>query len=211
MYVADDRGIVVRDLASGQEVRLGNAPKGTIWGAWFSPDCKGVAALPERGDVPVWRIDRPAAPEFHLKGHTGHVQWLDYTADDGWRPAAPTAPCASGARPVGIAVMRGHGTRSRPWCLRRRDPGPQHERRRDPAPLGRAEGAQRRTSVRRGQAQGRRAEQRWEDRDLDEGDMVRVYRCEICGSVDQVRALALSKSPRPLNEAEQRQFRAAAG
>ena len=214
VYVADDRGIVVRDLASGQEVRLGNAPKGTIWGAWFSPDGKRVAALPERGDVPVWRIDRPAAPEFHLKGHTGHVQWLDYTAD-GRMATGGADRTVRVWSPTGrqIAVMRGHedevttvvfsddGTRvlstSDDGTLRLWDAQTGAQL----AVLQSEEGKLKDVAL---SSDGKIAT-------LDEGDMVRVYRCEICGSVDQVRALALSKSPRPLSEAEQRQFRAAAG
>jgi WD40 repeat protein len=45
---------------------------------------------------------------------------------------------------------------------------------------------------------------------LDANDVVRVFRCEICGSLEEVRALALSRAPRPLSAGERRQFLAAA-
>jgi hypothetical protein len=43
------------------------------------------------------------------------------------------------------------------------------------------------------------------------GEVVRVFSCEICGSLDRVRALALSRSPRQLSAKERDQFLAAAG
>jgi WD40 repeat protein len=46
---------------------------------------------------------------------------------------------------------------------------------------------------------------------LGAGEVVRVFSCDVCGGLEQVRALALSRSPRPLSAEERRQFLAAAG
>jgi len=45
---------------------------------------------------------------------------------------------------------------------------------------------------------------------LGRGDVVRVFPCDVCGSLERVRALALSRSPRQLTENERKQFLAAA-
>jgi WD40 repeat protein len=46
---------------------------------------------------------------------------------------------------------------------------------------------------------------------LGKGEVVHVFKCDVCGSLEQVRALALSRAPRPLTARERRQFLAAAG
>jgi hypothetical protein len=43
------------------------------------------------------------------------------------------------------------------------------------------------------------------------GEVVRIFRCEVCGSLDEVRALARSRAPRPLNAEERKRFLAVAG
>jgi WD40 repeat protein len=45
---------------------------------------------------------------------------------------------------------------------------------------------------------------------LGKGEVVRVFPCDICGSLDRVRSLALSRSPRTLSAEERKQFLAAA-
>jgi WD40 repeat protein len=45
---------------------------------------------------------------------------------------------------------------------------------------------------------------------LGRGEVVRVFPCDVCGSIDRVRALALSRSPRPLTPEEREQFLTAA-
>ena len=44
---------------------------------------------------------------------------------------------------------------------------------------------------------------------LGEGEVVRVFECEVCGSLDEVRALARSRVARPLTPEERRRFPAA--
>jgi WD40 repeat protein len=45
---------------------------------------------------------------------------------------------------------------------------------------------------------------------LGKGEVIRVFDCEVCGSLEHVRALALSRSPRQLTADERRQYLAAA-
>jgi hypothetical protein len=46
---------------------------------------------------------------------------------------------------------------------------------------------------------------------LGENGAVHVFRCGVCGSLADVRALALSRHPRQLNAEERQRFLAAAG
>ncbi len=46
---------------------------------------------------------------------------------------------------------------------------------------------------------------------LGKGEVVRVFTCDVCGSIDRVRALALSRAPRSLTARERRQFLDLAG
>jgi len=46
---------------------------------------------------------------------------------------------------------------------------------------------------------------------LGKGEVVRVFQCDVCGSVAQVRARALARSPGRLTGAERRQFPSTAG
>ncbi len=71
VYVDSDGAVVVRDLASGNDVPLKGAPQ-QVYGAVLSPDSKYVLAG-EEGDPIVWRVDRPDSPLTELKGHRGPV------------------------------------------------------------------------------------------------------------------------------------------
>jgi WD40 repeat protein len=46
---------------------------------------------------------------------------------------------------------------------------------------------------------------------LDGNEVVRIGRCEVCGSIAQVRSRARSLRPRALSDAERRRFLAEAG
>ena len=46
---------------------------------------------------------------------------------------------------------------------------------------------------------------------LGKGEVVRVFTCDVCGSLDDVRALARSRAPRPLTARERGQFATDAG
>jgi hypothetical protein len=45
---------------------------------------------------------------------------------------------------------------------------------------------------------------------LSKGEIVRVFKCDVCGSFEQVLALARSRGTRPLSPAEKKEFLAAA-
>ncbi len=46
---------------------------------------------------------------------------------------------------------------------------------------------------------------------LGTGEVIRVFPCDFCGSLNRVRAIALSRSPRQLTPSEKHQFVSAAG
>ena len=72
--------IIVRELASGDEVTLDGGPQ-AVYDAQFSADGQRVAIHPEDGVLRVWRIDRPERPERVLRGHRGNINGLAYGRD----------------------------------------------------------------------------------------------------------------------------------
>ena len=78
---ADGKGaIYVVDLRSRRTVRLGGL-QGVAWDAAFAPDDKHVAAATARGEVLIWDLDHPSTPEQVLTGHHGDINTLDYSSD----------------------------------------------------------------------------------------------------------------------------------
>ena len=213
VYVAAKGRIVVRDLRSGREVTLGDAPE-IVYGAEFSPDGEHVAALPELGDVPVWRIDRPARPDHTLEGHRGHTNELDYGPDGRiatagadrtvrvWDPGGGSAVVLQGHEDeVTTAVFTADGSRvlssSHDGTLRLWDARTGAAL----AVLQSGEGELGDVALSR---DGKIAT-------LSGGRVVQVFPCEVCGSLPQVAEIARSRSPRPLTADERRRFLAAAG
>jgi WD40 repeat protein len=207
VYV-DSRGkIVVRELATGREMTLGGTPK-TVYGAWFSPDGKRVAAIPDR-DILVWRLDRPERPERVLRGHRGPVNELDFSSD-------------------GRIVTAGADRTVRVWTLDGRPPIVMrgHEDEVSTALFtadGRqvlssgADGTLRLFDSRTGVTLAVLPSEEGElydvalSRDgriatLGKGEVVRVSDCDVCGTLERVRALADSRAPRPLTAEERRQY-----
>ena len=212
VYFVDKGRLVVRDLASGHEVKLRGAPE-IAYDARFSPDGKQVAIIPERGDVMVWRVDRPARPEHILQGHRGPVNALAYSRDGRlatagvdrtihiWKPGAGPAVVLRGHEDeVTTVVFTADGTRllssSQDGTLRLWDS-------RTGAALGVLRSDEGELYDVALSGDGKIAT-------LGKGDVVRVFRCDVCGSVEQVRALALSRSPRALTTEERQRFLAAA-
>jgi WD40 repeat protein len=214
VYVADEGGIVVRDLRTGREVKLRGAHgTGLIWGAEFSPDGRHVAALPEKGDVLVWRIDRPTRPEYSLKGHRGRAQELAYGPDGRlvtagadrtvrvWDPGGSPAVVMRGHEDeVTTAVFTDDGSKvlssSKDGTLRLWD---SHTG----APLAVLQSGEGEVSDVALSRDGKIAT-------LTNNAVVQVFECKVCGSLADVRALARSQRPRRLTADEERGFLAAA-
>jgi hypothetical protein len=51
----------------------------------------------------------------------------------------------------------------------------------------------------------------WSVATLGTGETIRVFQCDFCGSLDRVRAIALSRSPRQLTPSEAEQYLSAGG
>jgi WD40 repeat protein/DNA-binding SARP family transcriptional activator/energy-coupling factor transporter ATP-binding protein EcfA2 len=211
IYADAQRGLAIHDLRSGRDLRLGGTPK-DIYDVQISPDDRRAAVATEKGDVVVWRVDRPGKPERIFRGHEGHINALAYSRD-GTIASAGADRTVRVWSPTGAtkAVLRGHedeltsvsfsadGTRvltsssdgtARLWDPRSGDALVVLQAGEDPlydAVLSR----DMRVAT------------------LDKNDVVRVFACEVCGSLEQVQALARSRAPRPLTSAEKKRFLAA--
>ena len=213
VYVDLTGRLVVREVKTGREVRLGGTPK-TVYAAEFSPDGESVVAIPERGGVIVWRVDRPERAQRVLTGHRGHVNELDFTNDGRlvtagsdrtvrvWDLASGKAVVMRGHEDeAGTAVFSPDGTKvlsvSYDGTLRLWDSRTGVAL----AVLKSGEGELYDVAM---SADGKIAT-------LGEDETVRVFDCDVCGSIEQVRSVARSRGPRPLSAEERRQFLAAAG
>jgi WD40 repeat protein len=205
--------LAVRDVRSGQTVRLRGAPVNT-YDVRFSPDGRYAAAGTESGVLYVWRLDHPSAPWRKLRGHRGHINTVDYgatgrivtTGDDRtvrvWEPRSGHQVVLRGHRDeVFSAIFTPDGKR---------------------VLSSSADG-----SVRLWDARGGDALVVLQSGDigvydlsvtkndtiatLDGHEVVRIFRCPVCGSIEQVRALARSLHPRALSEQERRRFLADVG
>jgi WD40 repeat protein/DNA-binding SARP family transcriptional activator len=210
VYADGDGAVVVRDLRSGRQVTLGGTPK-VVWGAEVTPDGKHVVAVPDR-DVLVWRLDGPEKPERTLKGHRGPVLALAFTRGGRMATAGSDGTVrvwdATGRT---TAVLRGHQdevttvlftadgsqvlSTSQDGTLRLFDA---------------STGALLAVLQSAGELYDVALSRDGKIATLGKGDLVRVFRCDVCGSLERVRALALSRHPRPLTPQERRQFLAAA-
>jgi len=212
VYVDGKGSIVVRELASGRELRLGGTPD-VVYGAEFSPDGRQVAGVPER-DVLLWNLDRPDRPERVLEGHRGPVNALDYRSDGRivtagadrtvrvWNPRDGSATVMQGHEDeVTTTVFTPDGAKvlssSQDGTLRLWDA-------RTGVPLAVLQAGAGEVYDMALSRDGRIAT-------LGKGEVVRVFQCDVCGSVAQVRARALARSPGRLTGAERRQFPSTAG
>ena len=200
VYADDESRIVVHDLRSGAETPLGGY-RDQVWDVRFSPDGRHVAAATEKGALVVWDLDRPAKPERVLRGHKGHVATLAYS------PGGGRIATAGEDRTIRVwssrggreTVLRGHEQDLTGVAFTR-------DGRRVLSSSG--DGTVRLWDVRGGEALAV----------LDSGNgplyhlavsadgkigtlgdqVVRVSRCDVCGSVAQLRALARSRATRSL-------------
>jgi len=211
VYVDDTGSVVVRELGSGREVTLGGTPK-TTYAAEVSPDGKHVIVATE-GDLLAWRIDRPARRERALEGHRGPVQALDFSQDGRmvtagadhtvrvWDTAGRTTVVMRGFEDeLTTTLFTDDGAQvlgsSQDGTLRLLD-----------ARTGRVLAV---LNSPEGELYGVTLSRDGKIATLGKGEVVRVFPCDFCGSLERVRALARSRSPRTLTAAEKQQFVAAA-
>jgi WD40 repeat protein/DNA-binding SARP family transcriptional activator len=208
VYVEANGRVAVRDLESGEEATLGGTPK-VVYSALFSPDGQHVAANDGRGDVLIWRQGRWSKPERVVRAHRGDVNTLAYAPDGRivtggtdrtvriWDPRGGAQLVLRGHEDeITTAVVSSDGTRvltsSQDGSLRLWDAHSGAQL----AVLQSGEGEIYDAAM---SSDGKIAT-------LGKGEVVRVFACDVCGSIERVRALALSRAPRSLTARERRQF-----
>jgi WD40 repeat protein len=211
VYSDTKSAIVVLDLESGREVTLRDGLR-PVYDAHFSPDGARVAAIGEKPQVHIWRVDRPDRPEQVLEGHRGNIATLDFSQDGRVATAGSdhtvriTDPSDESA-----VVLQGHTDEVHTATFT-----PDGTRVLSASPDGTLRLWDSRTGVLLAVLQSGQALYDVAVSDagtiatLGLGEIVRVFRCEVCGSLDQVRALAASRGPRPLTAEERRVFLASA-
>ena len=168
----------------------------------FSPDGKHVAALPESGDVLVWRVDRRAARSACSRAIAAMSTRSPTARTAGSSPPGRTGRSASGPRGGAAVVMRGHEDEITTAVFTADgSTGAQLQPGRHAPPLGRAHGRARRGAAVRSGRDGRRRAERGTARSprSAKGEVVRVFECEVLRQPRRRAALARSRAPRPLN------------
>ena len=184
----------------------------TFYDAQVSPDGRRVAPRTGAGKLLVWRLDRPARPERVRAGHHGDVNGSLAPRTAGSSPPAPPRHRPGVGSPgAARVVLRGHTDEVNTA---------------DSASGARVLSVSADGMLRLGRPRRRPARRAWyasgtvndvaHSRDgtiatLGRDAVVRVFKGEVCGSLDQVRALARSRALRLMTPAERQRFVAAAG
>ncbi|MGZ4179283.1 MAG: nSTAND1 domain-containing NTPase [Solirubrobacteraceae bacterium] len=194
---ADAHGaITVQDLRTGRRISLKGAPH-DVWDLAASPDGNHVAAATSIGKVFVWRLDQPDRPERVLPGHDGDINAIAYSPDGQivtagsdrtvqvWNPTTGTRIVLRGHQDeANTAIFASNGPRVlsvssdgtlRLWDARSGDAL---------ALLESGGGPLNDVTIGRG----------WQIATLSGKGVVHVFRCDVCGSLGQVRAVARSRA-----------------
>jgi WD40 repeat protein len=187
--------ITVQDLQTGRSIRLDGGAK-PVWDVSVAPDGQHVAAATANGKLYIWRLDRPWTPERVLAGHHGSINSVSYSPNGTivtagadrtariWNPAKGTPIILRGHTdevvgaaftPNGARVL----TASDDGTLRVWDANSGAQL----AVLQSGGGPLWSLTV---SPDGRIAT-------LSSKGVIRVFTCEVCGSLDQVRAIARAR------------------
>jgi WD40 repeat protein len=209
VYADIARAIAVRDLRSSSESAIGGSP-GDVVDIRISPDGRQVAAVTLNGKLAVWRLDRPTRPERVLEGHRGHINALAYAPDGRIATGGADRTVRVWSPRTGSQVLlRGHTDELTTVVFT-------SDGRRLLSTSN--DGTLRLWDARGGEALAelsfREDDQLWDvalSRDgriatLGKGEVVRVFSCDVCGSFEQVLALARARAPRQLSPEERRRF-----
>jgi WD40 repeat protein len=209
VYVDGLGAIAVRDLPSGRDTKLTGAGE-DVFDAQFSPDGNHVAATTQSGKIPIWRLDHPDKPERVIVSNAGFIYGIAYSRDGRLATAnADRTIRIFDPRGGSQAVLRGHTdevntvqftydgahviSASADGTLRLWD----------------AAGGDALDVLQSGGIFDVAVSRDGRIASAAEDGAVTVFRCTICGGLDQVLAAARSRAPRPLTPAERQRFLAA--
>jgi WD40 repeat protein len=194
---ADAHGAIwVQDLRTGRRILLQGAPH-DVWDVAASPDGNHVAAATSIGKVFVWRLDRPNRPERVLVGHDGDINAIAYSPDGQivtagsdrtvriWNPSTGARIVLHGHQDeANTAIFSSNGSKVlsvssdgtlRLWDARSGDAL---------AVLESGGGPLNDVTIGRG----------WQIATLSGTGVVRVFKCDVCGTLAQVQAVARSRA-----------------
>jgi WD40 repeat protein len=213
-YVDTDGRLAVRNVNSpAKELTLRGAPK-AMSDVKFNADGSRVAVISDTGVTAVWRVDRPNSPERRFRTHNGSDDGFAFAREGRIATAGSDKVVRvwppDGGRPV---VMTGHTLDATDVAFTR-----------DGSKVlsSSFDGTVRLWDARTGNALGviestpralysMRLSTTGKIALLAPDGIMRVFRCEVCGPLQQVEDHARGLSPRPLTEAEKQRYVGATG
>jgi WD40 repeat protein/DNA-binding SARP family transcriptional activator len=203
---------LIRDIRTRKTWSLRGGPK-EIVAAQASPDGRQAVAAGTNGRLYIWNLAQPDKPIRTIGGLAGHINSMEYSADGRILVTSPDRTARildpnGRRRPV---ILRGHTDEVRTasftdngkrvltasadgtvllWDARGGEPLVTLQSNPDIAPYDVSPGPNAMLAT------------------LDDHNVVRVFRCKVCGSDDEIRAAARALKPRRLNADEKRLYAA---